>query len=1496
MKKIKHIINAVIWILAGLYFALAILVNLPFMQRFIGSEIAGALSQKLGTGVYVGRVDLGLFNRVIIDDVRILDQQGKQMLRSSRLSASFDYVKLAQGRIAISSAQLFGLKAKFYRTTAISQPNYQFALDSLSSKSNKKKSNLDLSISSLIIRHGALNYDQLDAPRTHQFNPKHLALTKISGHLVLRQLTNNSIDVLLKSLAIEEASGLKVNRLTFRLKADSKQAQLSRFLLEMPESALSSTAITATYEMTNGKLQWPSLQLEGAIDESHLTLSDLACFVPKLSDKKRSIALATSFSATYTRLNLKRLEVTLPREGAAPKLKSGSDAHLLAEGFLTSWTDAPNWFANIKDLSWTDAGLKLVAREVPDVVRRIGRLKYRGVAGGKTKNLYARGNIETGAGDAQISFNLVDSRFSGNLHTSNLQLGKIIGEKDLGLLATNIDIQGNLHLSAFQAKGIIQNIVYKKYNFRNVIVDGSLANHRLSGHLAINDPNISADAKGTVTLSKQKPSADAVLAVKHFKPSALFSVPDQWSGKNFSGKLQANFSGRNLNNGNGSIKLNNFEMTSGSDLTYHLDSLYLHANTDSEGHHVRLNGDFAQIAVNGNFDYNTFVQSLKNLLVKRLPSIQQLTSIRYRETPDNAFNVDGILYRSDWLSKILGVPLELYAPVTVKGSLDDRLSEVNATVSAPDFSYDNTRYRNSRLVLSTVSDTLKADASIARYSDETRHDDYHVLASACDNLLRTSVSIDNHARKQRLRGTLHTITELYKRKEAPTTAEIHIQPSAFNVGDTILSISPSKITYQQKRIAVDRFTISHNDQRLVVNGVASASANDSLTVDLHDVNVAYILDLLRFHTVEFSGYANGRASLSQTFSRPKARANLTVNDFCFEDGRMGTLYAKVNWNNKKEQIDIDAKAIDSTATNPNGRLTSIYGYVSPKRNDIELNFGTHNTRGEFLESFCKEFLNKMNLDINGDLRLWGNLSHPNLTGQAIAKGSLGVKSLNTVYQLDNDTVNFGYNEIIFPGCEVTDDNGAKGVISGSLFHQHLSRLSYDLKIKARNLLAYDWDGSDGSSFYGKIYASGDVRLQGKPGETNIEVSATPEKGSTVIYNASSPEAVSSHDFIHWTSRDTVEKDTSTIIEEQNLTDIPSDLHLSMNINARPDATLRVITDASTGDYLDLNGTGMIRATYYNKGGVELYGNYLVDHGIYKLTVQNIIHRNFVFQQGGTIAFGGNPYDAALNLQALYTINSVSLADLQLGNSFKSNNIRVDCLMNITGTPQQPKVDFSLDMPTVGSDAKQMIYSILNSEEEMNQQVLYLLAVGRFYSQGSNNALAEAQQQSQTSLAMQSILSGQISQQINNVLGTVIKNNNWNFGANISTGDEGWNNAEYEGLLSGRLFNNRLLVDGQFGYRDNANATTSFIGDFDIRYLIFPNGNFSIRVYNQTNDRYFTRNSLNTQGIGFVLKKDFNGWRDLFSRNKKIDTQSNSRSKNKKAKRKASTKKAKPLKD
>ncbi len=110
--------------------------------------------------------------------------------------------------------------------------------------------------------------------------------------------------------------------------------------------------------------------------------------------------------------------------------------------------------------------------------------------------------------------------------------------------------------------------------------------------------------------------------------------------------------------------------------------------------------------------------------------------------------------------------------------------------------------------------------------------------------------------------------------------------------------------------------------------------------------------------------------------------------------------------------------------------------------------------------------------------------------------------------------------------------------------------------------------------------------------------------------------------------------------------------------------------------------------------------------------------------------------------------------------------------------------------------------------------------------------------------------------------------NWTFGANVATGEMGWSDMEVGGLLSGRLFNNRLLVNGNFGYRERTYSNTNFVGDFDINYLLTPSGSFSVKAYSETNDRYFSKSSMTTQGVGLQAKREFNSIRDLFAPRKK----------------------------
>ena len=1468
----------------GLYLAIVALANIPVVQSYLGHKVADALAQKLNTKVSVGAVNLGLFNRIIIDDVRMLDQQGRDMLLAARISAKIDFAALAQGRTSITSAQLFGLRANLYKATAEAKPNFQFVLDSLASKDTTKHTPLNLELKSLIIRRGIVNYDQLDVPRRRAFDTHHLHLSGLSSHIILNTLRDDSINLSIKRLALKEASGIDIRSLALKFVANKSRAELSDFDLQLPYSELRLGPITATYRFNGKRLYASSLRYQGAILESYANPTDLVGLVPQLAKFTRPVVLAAKFSGTGSSLLIDRFEASVPEAGLSPNLRSARDIHIALKGSVAGLNRVSSWRADIADLMANESGLALLAGNIPPEVARMRSISYRGKASGHGKTIGAEGELHTGVGNARLAMTLRGNEFSGRIETQGINLRQILDDQKFGILATNIDVEGHIARKYYKARGTIRQIDYNDYAYENVKVDGIYNNGMLTGQLHIADPNLAADLNGSLNATPGRLQANLTAHVDHFAPSALRLFSGRLANAVYSGDIVAAFTGNSLNTAKGNLYVTRFTKTTPNS-QYALDSLSLQAGNDERGHFLALQSDFAEATVTGRFDYNTLIQSIENAIVKKLPSIQQLTPIKYRPTQANDFALQAVVKRADWLREFFGVPLELPRPLTISGSLDRASDKLEANIQAPSIVYDNAHYTRASVIINSTNERLNADISATKLGAKGIGMEMRVEASAADDQLSSILYIDNHARSKRLRGRLNSTLQFGRNDQGLAEARVGINRSTMSVGDSTFTIHPSHIVYSKNHLLVDGFAVTNGRQHIKANGLVTTDAADQLAVDLNDIDVSYILNLVNFHAVEFSGRASGRAYLSQLFAQPEARANLRVADFRMQDGRMGTLHADVAWNRQQEQIDIDAQALDTMLTAAKvsqPRTTTIKGYVSPKRHYIDLGIDADNTRGEFVGSFCSSFMNRADITANGHVRVWGDLSDINLTGELVASGHVGITPLNTVYTLRNDTIRCLINEIQFPTDTVYDRNGNPAVITGSLYHDHLSRLSFDLSVAAHNFLGYDWGPTYGSTFYGTVYATGRVDIKGKPGEVNIDVDATPEKGSQVVYDVTSPEAIGSQEFIHWTSRDSSGRvlpmprgpiaaaDSTDAVPEP--ADIPTDIRINFIINTNPEATLKVLMDKTTGDYITLNGSGSLRASYYNKGGVDIFGNYLIDHGVYKLTIQNIIKREFSFAPGGSIVFGGNPTDAALSLKAQYTLNSVSLSDLQIGRSFTGNNIRVNCIMNISGSPTAPRVDFDLDMPTVGTDAKQMIYSLINSEEEMNQQVLYLLAVGRFYAQPTNNAGAPPGTDSQTSLAMQSILSTQISQQLNTVLSSVVKNSNWNLGANISTGDEGWNNAEYEGLLSGRMLNNRLLFDGQFGYRDNKYATTSFIGDFDLRYLIFPNGNLSVHVYNQNNDRYFTRSTLNTQGVGFIIKKDFDSWKSLFRWRKKTKGQ------------------------
>ena len=120
--------------------------------------------------------------------------------------------------------------------------------------------------------------------------------------------------------------------------------------------------------------------------------------------------------------------------------------------------------------------------------------------------------------------------------------------------------------------------------------------------------------------------------------------------------------------------------------------------------------------------------------------------------------------------------------------------------------------------------------------------------------------------------------------------------------------------------------------------------------------------------------------------------------------------------------------------------------MSPKNDYIDLHILPHNTRLEFIENLCGSFMDNVTARGSGELRLFGPLSTINLTGEIVANGDMNITTLNTVYTLHNDTVRFIPDEIIFENDTIYDQEGHYGIFSGSLYHDALTNLRYNLNV------------------------------------------------------------------------------------------------------------------------------------------------------------------------------------------------------------------------------------------------------------------------------------------------------------------------------------------------------------------------------------------------------------------------------------------------------------------
>ncbi len=1394
------------------------------------------------------------------------------MLQASRIAAKVDLMPLVEKKIRISGAQLIGAKARIYKDG--DEPfNFQFLVDAFSTE-DTTTTPLDLKIGALVVRRGELRFDLLDEPRADsKFDPHHLHLRDLSLTAKVHFIKPDSLSLDLRNLSFSEQCGLRLQKLALEAEAGQHALSVRNLLLKLPGSNISADDIHAhtPEKWSELKGQWTTLHAQCARLTASLSPHDLSPFIPKLVNFADVVSLSAEADLTDGILRLQNVSVS----------DNNDNISLLCDATLRDIKSSPSMACDIRELrtgqslqQFLTQNLKGQASEISPILTRLGSTKSTGSIAWHDKLLLTDLLTESEQGTVTINGSLKDMQtVDATIAAKDVRLGSLLDLQDGGrntALSMETHVSGSLpgkgKQSKLQANGMLNSLIFRGYEHRNIPFTATLDGKSIGGELKVDEPNGKALVSGQWQTVNGTQSLVCQAQFEDFEPHKM-GLTKGYEGERFSGSVKANLSDMSLDNLQGDVELDELTITSEDKGTLQVTGVRLGSHKSESGQHLVLESDFLNAKADGNINWKTLPASLSEHLRQNLPSLFT-TNANRRQPTGNDFRFLVQVQDTTIAQRLLGTSLRLPAQSTFEGTINDAIGQIALQMHIPSLEFGGQRLQNiycrAEAGSTAVQTSLQGERLINGMPVEINLDAY-----AKDDKVTSRLRWEN-------KGTISSTGDVsmsgYIRRDlaGQPAIDAKINKSSLVIGDSVWNIKPASIKYHDKVVDVEDLSISQGNRHINVGGRISDLASDTLSAELQDIDISYIMDIVNFHKVEFDGRVSGSIYATSLMKDPFADAFLQVKKFTFNAANLGDMDLYANWGKQERAVLLEA---DMRGPLPLHR-TQLHGTIIPGNgmdDGLNLNIQTSHIDLSFLSKYTNGIFSNLQGQASGWTRIYGPFKFINLEGDMIVdEMKMHILSTGADYHLGGDSVILRPDNIWIRKARIYDYLGMPGMsehtatVDAHLTHNSFKNLRFDVSIDGHNILGYNFPNQGSMSFFGTVYADAQLHLSGTPGNVNIDLAAVPMPGTTINYNTATTGTIDESDFITYYSKSDTTQTHSTESPETQETN-SADIHINFDINANPNAQIRILMDPRTGDNIALYGEGRLRASYYNKGRFQLFGTYRINEGNYRMSIRDVIRKDFTFQPNGTIVFGGDAMQAALNLTAKYTVPNVSLDDLST-TGLGLSNTRVDCIMNIGGIAKEPVISFDFDIPNANEDEKQMVRSMLSSEEERDMQAIYLLGVGRFYSYG--NFIDK--KQTQGGMAMNSVLSSTLTSRFNQIMSQALGGTGWTFGTNLRTGEEGWQELDAEALVSGKMLSGRLQFNGNFGYRENKYKMNSnnFIGDFDIQYRLSPRSPFSLKAYNQTNDRYFTQSSLTTQGIGIKFQRDFSRWQELFLRTKK----------------------------
>lgn len=1485
MRRIVNIlakmVSAIVLALIFLPLLVALLFEIPAAQNFVAREATEIISRKLGTRISIDRVDIGLFYRVSLDGFYVEDFQRDTLLYAGRLDARIKSLGLFGGGLVFSRAELSD--ARFcLRETPDGEMNIKQVVDKLSKKDKARaegKFRLEIE---------RLETEGLDfcMERLEHRNPSY-GVDFADMHLIdiRAELKNFTIDgpvihTDIGRLAMRERSGFVVEDLAGCLCIangciDIREGHIrtAKSNIELPSLSL----IGLDWALYKNFVE--EVDVTAQVVNTTLSSDDIAYFSPKMKD----------WHLTLTDVNADVSGPVADMSGSLRSVRTGADTKLSVDFAAQGLPDVGkgHFKADISELTTSAADVDrlaaaLTGKNLPDEVLRIaknaGKIGLTGKFDGTLTAFAADAALATEIGGATCRLQVSSLRDGcrgvlGDVKTSSLQLGELLENDLLGPLSLNVHVNGELsseHSDA-EVSGEILRLGINGYDYDSLRMKGHLVNREFNGLIEARDRNLRFDFRGLLDLNDERmPRYDFALDLEEANLAAL-GINRRDSVSVLAARIAARAVGRTLDDLNGIIFVRDVSYRY-NDRELAADSVVIVGRNSLSDKFIRLRSDFVDADYEGKTSYKEVFTYLQQRFRDYVPMLDGGPGWQAQH-PDTVELADG------------------YSQLTVNvRKINPLVNAVSSGLQIADGSRLQLRINpaNDKLSFEAASDYIERGRMLVTRLNLDAHNrgDSLVFAASTEDLYlngfhMSRVGMSGGAKDNKLElitdfaDTLDDVSGrigfrsefAHGRGPAGKGIDLRLTPSYISWGEKTWNIYTDGITADTSRIRIDRFRMVNAGQQLLLDGVASRRLQDSVQLTLHNFELAPFSQFTSSMGYRVDGRTNGSATMKAVLGAGEVQADIVVDSISINDLAVPAIWLRSRWDFVQNRAGILVQQRENLDT-------LVRGFYAPSQKRYYARATLDSVELSALDPLLKGVIEKTGGNADVDIALRGSGKEATLSGQiAVRDFTTTVDFTQVTYTMPRAVIEVRNNHLTAEGVPLYDPEKNEGLFSIDLNLEHLSNISYSVKVLPKELMVLNTTSKDNDLFYGRIFASGSATIAGSKGGVKMDIVATTEGDSEFYMPLSGQSNVKTADFVTFVTPEQV--DTTDYLVRKKLLfqqqgrkkeSTGSTMDITMALNVQDNTAFQLVIDPTVGNALKGRGNGMLNLHINPGNGVfEMYGDYTLTEGSYLFTLQNIINKKFIIESGSMIQWTGEPVDARLDINAVYKLKTSlqpllgemtsSSDDGQNSSRASDRSVPVDCKIHIGGRLSNPQLDFSVVVPVTDIETQAAVASVLNTQEAQAQQFISLVALGTFSNSGSANIGASS---GATGLEM-------LTNQLTNWFST----DDYRIILNYRAGSE-MTGDEVDFGFSTNLINNRLLVEVEGNYIiDNkqavSNNVSNFMGEAHVTWLIDKSGNLRLKAFTQTIDRFDENQGLQETGLGISYKEDFNNFKDLKQR-------------------------------